>query len=591
MMKKFNLAALSVAIIGSFSATAAADLYRVQQLETPANFRTWIPRDLNDQGMLALLSRLPLDTDIDLTKLAASTLSAAGIPSDVDLSSYELSSSQYDSLISLLQDNVSANLQNPRYGSNAASTYDGQTSRLISPLDQQVALNRLASSSIDTQFHGVNNSNIFVGSTSSAYTEFVHTYNPPAVGDTQPAAEQLTFHQREFTSRALWFNGSSYQLYSPPETAVLGGESVMFDINDNNVAVGAVSVALSPAAQEGIDACQAADPATSFNPFYACVWNLWFARQNSVAPNLSVNFLQPLSISTNQSIYDMNAAKWQLDNNGQLISVQQWGTLMDRTGEDDKEDFSSYAFAINNNDIAVGQSWTYYDNGRDDFIGNPANRVKKPVVFIADEVKSINDNTDYIWGSARDINDDNIAIGFMLKNIQGYIRYVGFSYDVDTEAFSEVKSFFNGSSTIPNAINNNGIIVGSAEIDSSLQVTRRRVGFVYDLNNPTADLINLNDAVGCDSNLFIVSADAINSQGEILATALEEAAVVNEAGETINQIFTRSIKLSPISGGEINSCDAEEQIIERQGAATGLLGGIAMLLITGLITIRRRWTI
>ena len=217
--------------------------------------------------------------------------------------------------------------------------------------------------------------------------------------------------------------------------------------------------------------------------------------------------------------------------------------------------------------------------------------MKKPVVFIADEVKSINDNADYIWGSARDINDDNIAIGFMLKNIQGYIRYVGFSYDIDTEAFSEIKSFFNGSSIIPNAINNNGIIVGSAEIDSSLQVTRRRVGFVYDLNNAAAGLVNLNDGVGCDSNLFIVSADAINSQGEILATALEEVAVVNEAGESINQIFTRSIKLSLISGGEINSCDAEEQIIERQGAATGLFGGIAMLLISGLITIRRRWTI
>ncbi|CAI8168105.1 MAG: Uncharacterised protein [Pseudidiomarina mangrovi] len=591
MMKKFNLAALSVAILGSFSAAAEADLYTVQQLETPANYRNLVPRDLNDQGMLAVLSRLPQDTEIDLTKLSSSALAAVGIPSDADLETYELSYRQYNGLISFLQDNVSGNLLNPRYGTNAATSYDGQNFRFISPLDGQTDLSRATSSTIDTQFHGLNDNNVFVGLTSSAYTELSHTYTPTPVGDADPVPQTLTFHQREFTSRALWFDGNNYQTYTPPETAYLGGESLMFDINDNNVAVGAVSVAISPGAQARITECEEADPATSTNPLYVCVWNQWFVRQNALAPNLSVSFLQQLEIPTNQSIYDMNAAKWQLDANGNVISVTQWGTLMERTGEEDLEDFSSYAYAINNNDIAVGQSWTYFNNGQDDFIGNPATRIKKPVVFIGDEVRSISDDTDYIWGSARDINNDNIAIGFMLKEVQGFVRYIGFSYDVDSENFTEMPGFFTGSSTIPNALNDSGLVVGTADIDSSLQVTRRRVGFVYDLNNPSNGFINLNDAIGCDSGLFIVSADAINSHGEILATALEQVDVVDENGETRNEIFIRTVKLNPVSGGQINDCDAEEQIVERQGASTSLFGGIAMLLIGGLITIRRRWSV
>ena len=591
MMKKFNLAALSVAILGSFSATAKADLYSVQRIETPATFVNLLPRDLNDQGMLALLGYLPTDTEIDLTKLSAGVLSSVGIPSDADLDTYELSNEQYRSLINFLQDSTSTTLLNPRYGTLAAGSYDGQNFSAVSPLDGNVDLSRANSSSIDTQFNGLNQNNVFVGATSSAYAELSHTYTPATADGANAESLTLLYHQRDFTSRALWFNGSSYQLYAPPETSFLGGESVMHDINENNVAVGAVSVSLSPAGQAAADACEALDPVTSNTPTYVCIWNSWHARQSATAGNLPIAFLQSLSVATNQSIYDMNAARWQLDANGNVIAVKQWGTLLERTGEDDLEDFSSYAYAINNNDIAVGQSWTYYNSETEDSIGNPRARIKMPAVFVGDDVTAVSDSNDYYWGSARDINDDDIAIGFMLKSVQGFLRYVGFTYNTETEEFAELRSFFNGSSMIPQAINNSGFIVGSAEIDSSLQTARRRVGFVYDLSKPTQGLINLNDAIGCNSTIFIVSADAINNQGQILATALEQVEVSAGEGQTSSQILTRTIQLTPIPGGQINSCDAEDQIIERQGAATSILGAFAMLLIGGLITIRRRWSI
>lgn len=586
MMKKFNLAALSVAILGSFSATAEADLFTVQELATPEKFRDFAPSDLNDQGLLALLGRMPQDVELDLTKLTPAALAAVGIPSDADLTTYELTYGQYNGLIGYLQDTISASLLNPRVGTNFATTFDGQNYRFVSPLDQQADLAAVASTSIDTQFHGLNQNNVLVGSTTAPYAGVPHTYTPAE--DEDPV--ELIYNQREFTRRAMWVNGTDYQLYAPPETGYLGGESVMYDINDNNVAVGAVSVAISPSAQRVIESCEEADIVSNNRPVYACVWNQWFVRQGAIADNLGVSFFQILNIRTNQSIYDMNAARWQLDANGNVIDVQQFGTLMERTGEEDLEDFSSYAYAINNNNIAVGQSWTYFDNGEEDWEGNPALRVKKPVVFIDDQVQAVSESLDYFWGSARDINDENIAIGFMLKQIQGFMRYVGFTYDVDTDTFTEMDDFFTGSSTIPNAINNNGIVVGSAEIDASLQVTRRRVGFMYDLNNTAAGLINLNDAVGCDSGYFIVSADAINEQGEILATALVENEFVDENGANQTQVLIRTLKLNPVAGGEINNCDAEGQIIERQGAATGLLGALSMLLIGGLITIRRRWS-
>ena len=591
MIKKFNLAALSVAILGSFSATAQADLYSVQRIETPQNFLNLLPKDINDQGMLALLSRLPLDTEFDLTKLTPNLRGAIGIPSDADLETYTLSNEQYLNLLSLLEDRVSGTLLNVRTGVNAATSFDGQNYQLISPLDGSADLARVPSSTIDTQFHGLNQNNVLVGLTSSAYTELPYTYTPAATGDSTPDPVTLTYHQRDFISRAMWFNGADYQIYTPPETSHLGGESVMYDINENNVAVGAVSVALSPAAEEAIEICEDLDPVTSVSPPYVCIWNLWHFRQSARATNLPISFLQSLSVNTNQSIYDMNAARWQLDANGNVIDVKLWGTLLDRTGEDDLEDFSSYAYAINNNDVAVGQSWTYYDYGEDDSLGNPIARIKMPAVFVGDEVKAVSDSQDYFWGSARDINDDNIAIGFMLKSIQGYLRYVGFTYDVDTETFAELDAFFVGSSTIPFAINNSGVVVGSAEIDSSLQTARRRVGFMYDINNPSAGLINLNDAIACNSELLIVSAEAINNQGQILATALEEVDQVDDAGQTTTQIVIRTVKLNPIAGGQIGNCNAEEVVVERQGAATGLLGALSMFLIAGLITIRRRWSV
>lgn len=590
MMKKFNLAALSVAILGSFSATAAADLYSVQRIETPAKFRDLLPRDINDQGLIALLSRLPTDSEIDLTKLSTGLLSSIGVPSDADLETYVLSTSQYTALIGFLGDTTNNSLANPRFGINAATRYDGQNFDFISPLDGNPDLSRARSSSIDTQFHGLNQNNVMVGLTSSAYTEFEHTYTPASSGDDQPQPRTVVYRERDFTSRAMWFNGTNFQLYAPPETAYLGGESVMYDINENHVAVGAVSVALSPAAQDVVESCEDLDPETAVLTPYVCIWTNWYSRQNLQATNLPISFIQSLSVSTNQSIYDMNAARWQLDANGNVIDVKLWGTLLERTGEEDLEDFSSYAYAINNNDIAVGQSWTYYEFG-DDWLGNPFARIKMPVIFVGDEVKPVTDSNEYYWGSARDINDENIAIGFVMKVVQGYLRYVGFTYDVDSETFAEIPGFFNGSSTIPHAINNNGLMVGSAEIDSSLQTTRRRVGFVYDLNNPTAGLLNLNDAIGCSSDFLIVSADAINNQGEILATALEQVEVVQDDGQASQQILTRTLKLSPISGGEINNCNDDGQTIERQGASTGLFGALAMLLIGGLITIRRRWLV
>ena len=239
---------------------------------------------------------------------------------------------------------------------------------------------------------------------------------------------------------------------------------------------------------------------------------------------------------------------------------------------------------MNNNGVAVGQSWTYYEG-----IQEVGRRIKMPAIFKDGEVSAVTEDPTYLWGAATDINDENQIIGFLIRRVQGINRYVGFTYDLETSTFAEIPSFFNGASTIPTAINNAGLIVGTAEIDADLSAQRRRVAFSYDSTVEGVNFINLNDAVACDSGYFIASAEGVNNNGEIVATGIRAEEITTDDGETTTKQFAKTLILDP-TGGELNNCTQEEAKIERQGASTGLFGVISMLLIGGLITVRRKFS-
>lgn len=581
-MKQFKTRLLVATVAASLSGAAAAQNYTVQPIVTPESVQNTYGVALNDQGLAALHMRMPLAAEINFDLIDDTVLAQVGISTDFDPATDELTYQQYIALVQRLEDRVNGSLTTLRLAVNFAGDYDGQTVALPALLNS--AGNGASSqlNSADHQFLGLNQNNIRVGIASAPYTRFEHTFQPEAQegGDT-PEPVTINYATREFTSRAMWYDGTNYQLLSPAEQTILGGESGLFDINENNVAVGFQSVAITPQAQTRIDTCSdtTSEPSSS-TTLYTCVWGAWHTYQGGTASNLSS--FNGTQLATNGSIYDVHATVWQLDAQGAVISETTYAPLMERL-EDDEFHWSTYAYAVNNNGIAVGQSWTYY--GAEPVVGG---RIKMPAIFVNGETRAVTTSEDYLWGAATDINDDDIAIGYVLQNIQGTRRAVPFSYSVTDDTFTTLPTLFVGSATYPNAINNQGIIVGSAEIDTQIDSARRRIGYYFDLNNPDQGLIDLNEAIGCDSDYFIVSAESVNEQNQILVTATKERQYTDENGDVRSEQVAESLILNPESG-EFTGCTSEEDRIVRQGAVTTPWGLACMLLIGGLITLRRKF--
>ncbi|SFR40338.1 Protein of unknown function [Pseudidiomarina maritima] len=582
-MKQFKTQILVATIAASLSGMAAAQNYTVQRITTPDTVQNAYGVAINDQGLTALHMRMPLAAELDFNLISDSLLAESGISTEFDPTTDELTYRQYLALVQRLDDRFNGALTSLRLAVNFAGDYDGQSVSMPALLNTAGDGASSQLNSADHQFLGLNQNNIRVGIASAPYTRFDHTYQPEAQeGQETPDPVTINYARRDFTSRALWYDGTNHQLLEPTEQTLLGGESGLFDINENNVAVGFQSVALTPQAQTRIASCLEfeSDPSSAATP-YTCAWGAWHTYQNGTASNLSS--FNGAQLSTNSTIYDVHATVWQLDAQGGVVSQTTYAPLMERL-EDDEFVWSTYAYAVNNNGIAVGQSWTYF--GAEPVVGG---RIKMPAIFVDGETRPVTTNEDYLWGAATDINDDDIAIGYVLQNIQGTRRAVPFTYSVQDDTFTTLPTLFNGSATYPNAINNQGIIVGSAEVDTQIDSTRRRAGYYFDLNNPEQGLINLNEAIGCDSDYFIVSGDSINEQNQILVTATTEREYTDENGDVRREQVAETLILNPESG-EFTGCTTEEDKIVRQGAAVSPWGIFSMLLIGGLITLRRKFT-
>ena len=574
---KISMLAASVAV---FTSTATlAQSYTIQAVPTPESVKDLFGADINDQGMLTMQARVPRNAEFDFSLIPTNILLANQIPEDFDPETDTLTLSQYYNMLYRFEDRVNNDSRSLRLALNFAAYYDGQNVQLPALLNTEGNGASSQTNSADHSFLGLNQNNIRVGTASAPYDRYIHEYTPEPEEGEEPETLEINYAIREFTSRGLWFNGENYVLIEPEEQAILGGEAALFDINETNLAAGFMSTSLNPRGADRVETCTSVEEGVErVIPEYNCVWNAWHSFQGEIASNLGT---RGGALRKNGSIYDMSATIWQLDEQGAVIDYQTFPPLAERL-EDDEEELSTYAYAINNNGIAVGQGWTYW--GEEPTVNT---RVKLPTVYVDGETIPVTTDVDYIWGSASDINDDNNAIGFVMKTYAGIRRAVPFQFDVDAREFSVLPTFFEGSSTYPNAINNAGLVVGSAEIDSVLNGPRRRVGFLYNPNNPEQGLINLNDAVGCDATYFIVSADDINENNQIVATAIRENQISNEEGVTFDEQVAVTLILDE-SDGEITNCTDEENIVERQGAATSPVTLFAMLLIGGLITLRRK---
>ncbi|RUO72989.1 DUF3466 family protein [Idiomarina ramblicola] len=572
-MKSFTLKTLTVAIVSTISLSAVADKYQVEEIPTADNFRNSFAQDINAQEFIVGVSRLPTDVEIDLTKVSTNILRNAGI---TDVEEVEtLTQEQREYITRQLANEANSNAQQQRVGVNGAYYFD-TTTQSIEPFPANE--DQLADST-DSYFYSINNQNSAVGFSSAPFSLIEYSYT-----DGDGEEQNREYFVSDFITRGVWYNNGETASITPPETEYLGGESALFDINESGLAAGYASIDVSPRAEERIASCAPEDEEVIVTtPFQVCAWNIWFELKTAGATNIEP-YYNPYfggsrsNFSARRSIYDIRGFLWQLDANGEVISGQELGTLEPRD-EEDERDFSSYAFAVNNNDIAVGQSWTYHSQ---------RGAIRMPAVFINGDAVAVSEEDKYFWGAANDINDNNVTVGYLVENLSGTLRNTGFIYDIDADELTPVPGFFTGSSTIVHSINNNGMAVGTGEIEATLSNVRQRVGFAYDSTDDAAEFINLNDAISCESPYNIVEANSINDNGVILATALKQEEYQDESGETQIREKSVTVKLDPVEG-ELNNCRQEENQVEREGASVGLsslltLGSLGLL----ITAIRRR---
>ncbi len=391
---------------------------------------------------------------------------------------------------------------------------------------------------------------------------------------------------REFSNRGFYSPdaGQSFLPIISPDNRY-GGESAILDVNDAKVAVGFVSTDMM---SDVIDNIQRLEGVNG-DFLYDCKDDEFIPDPASQVTYTPIN----TCITKERSIpdvYQLRAFKTQLTPTGHQ-EIETLGLLV-TPHEDDERRFISSAQAINNQGTVVGYShgWTNSEQT------SPTD--KEPfslyaVVFKDGQVTSFTDeHTTYFDSRAYDINDAGIATGYVTKFIRGDRRKKFYYIDTtDTENMSlqfTDNDFFDSSSSVARAINEAGLIVGQADVDSN---ERRQHAFLYDINTDT--FTDVNDFLTCDSPYTIIQAYDINDNNIISATALLTQPVrdaigelvLDDNGDALVEEVLRAVSLQPQLGGVIEDCS--DGPVERQGAGLGLWG-LFLLFSAGVLRLAGR---
>ena len=391
---------------------------------------------------------------------------------------------------------------------------------------------------------------------------------------------RLVFH--EFADRGfVVMNDQLIEL--PPLADQAGGWSTATDMNNNLLVAGSMSVNALEGTQTAVDACNDDDIRGDI-PVEVCL--------SLIADSFTVNAGFPGILDFNEELigYNIEGVLWQLDTSGNIVDTTTLGFIDTGGLESTLLDPFSRAFAVNDQGIAVGESL--------DFANGDVNQPSSfAAVFMDGEAIAITDVNEFNLSSAIDINNNNIVAGQAQSLIAGRLVSKLFTFNVDTGEITFPEDFFSSSDVDVSAINDAGLVVGSAESDFTTTQQRRRSGFIF---NPLDDtFLNINDLLECDSPFDVISASDVNENGEIAATALIRTDIrspitlndvtVGEGAQTEEDVLV-ALRLVPIPGGVIDDCTefdaAENPSAERNGAAFG--GGIMILTLLGIF--RRRFS-
>ena len=430
---------------------------------------------------------------------------------------------------------------------------------------------------------GISDSGITFGTASAPYLPM------PEFNDS--AGTVRTFWLREHGQRGFFSpdNGATIYPVPPIETRYGGGISAVFDMNASGTAVGYSSYKLGKNREDYINDTSGgcADPAILANiPEEICIQKV------------------------QTGMYHIQAFKAKVSTVNE-VETEQLGLLITPHIDDDRA-FSSQALAVNNNDIAVGYAHGWDDTDVVTPVVNQSMTGSYAVIFKKDE----NGNNEvfdfnqphyyfgngniYPFSRAHDINDSGLAVGYT-RNTETFVKK--FFYVDTTLPDNEMKTvipkdFFTTSVSTAFAVNNDGIIVGEAQIEThneSAQNPRRTVGFIYDTRPAEADrkIIDVNTLLECNSPYNVLKANDINEKGQISATAVVKSEsydakgepILDDSGEPVMIDVVRAVLLEPIPGGEVIDCGDVEDKVERQGAS---FGGMVLFSLLAAFGLRRR---
>jgi len=559
---------LAASILATLSTTATSATYQLSELGTLEDAKYSYVSDVSESGHIIGfangLYNLPID--ISYIDFGENEVESAY---DSEEAAYELSDKEITFTLNDIEFNDAVNTNPDAHSfmvsflssSTLGITSDYEYQKLSSLVgvvftDEQVVEQPLFDiASVDYDgltrsttniFNAVSEDGVMVGWGSAPYDKVAFT---PDDED-----EEETWFTHEFIERGVVIGANGVKVPLEPEFNEYGGTSRANDIvktNSGYTVVGNVSVDIPLEREEDIeDNCDNEDEPTS-----VCI-------------NL-------LNSNITRGLFNKRAVKWELDESLNITSVEELGLAL-APDEDETEDdaFTSTALAINSNGTIVGSSNTrYYKN--DDSI------ITMPVYFKDGGVTDfIDQEDDWISGSAIAINDNDVITGNAVKFIENTRRSKFFYHDINTGNTVFPTDYFNSSSSYGNDINNQGYIVGEGEVGVS-DNTRRKEAFIYKIGEDK--ITNLNDLLPCydtdgetDYGYTMVEATSINENNEIFGTATKTVekrdtlggVVTDINGEIEYESVAVAVKLTPIENGEVEDCAAPEaEEYERSSAS------------------------
>ena len=567
---KFKLLAASVAV--ALSQQAAAATYQLTELPRHDNSKYSYVSDANEAGdVIGHASNLfGVKIDVSYIDFDDSTLK-----SDYDSvkKQYEQIEEEITFTLDDIQNNDAANTNAQahafmlyhlsRRGANQfqtvvqaiSLTYNNNTAEEFVVYDEQSPDYEGLTRSVTNYLTSIAEDGTIVGWGSAPFKKI--TFTPE--GET----EEETYFVRDWRNKGILVTPAGEKVRLEPAFTEHGGISIATDIKQTNeggyIVVGQSSTSLSQRAIENIaDDCDGVD-----EPVDVCIQ----------------------SISTP---YHTRAYKWTFDNNFNLVDATDLG-LGFTPDEDSEIAYSSIAVATNSDGLTVGYSRVRRQ--RDDRLLP----YEQAVYFEDGEIKRVREVESFIeYSQAVDVNDNGTIVGVFGRFSGGSRDYdaTGFYFNTTSAEFKEMPTYFEGSATAINDINNNGFVVGQGVIEKSGS-NRRREAFLYEIG--AEKLVNINSLLPCKSDTFpytIAEAVKITDDNKIYAIAtktVERRNTLGEIekdskGETEYESVSLPVLLTPISG-EPESCKPPEaETYERQSASWSWLSLLAL----PLVALRRR---